>query len=48
MARDNIMEEFDYIKEKSQSIEIDGNPSIEEIALIISLFSFKEVNKWDH
>ena len=45
MARDNIMEEFDYIKEKSKSIEIDGNPSIEEIALIISLFSFKEVNK---
>ncbi len=45
MANNKIMHEFIDKKDKSHSIEIDGDPSIEEIALIISLFSFKEVNR---
>jgi hypothetical protein len=31
--------------DKCRSIEIDGNPSVEEIVVILSLFNFSEVDK---
>jgi len=45
MINNKIMDKISDKKDEGHSIEIDGNPSVEEIALIISLFSFKEVNR---
>ncbi len=45
MINNKIMDKFSDKKDEDHSIEIDGNPSVEEIALIVSLFSFKEVNR---
>lgn len=45
MVNDIFIEENNGKKEKCRSIEIDGNPSVEEIAVIISLFNFSGVDK---
>ncbi len=45
MVTDIIIEENKEKRDKCRSIEIDGNPSVEEIVVIISLFNFSEVDK---
>jgi len=45
MVNDIIIEENQEKKDKCRSIEIDGNPSVEEVVVIISLFSFSGVDK---
>ncbi|HOI76997.1 MAG TPA: hypothetical protein PLI06_05220 [Methanofastidiosum sp.] len=45
MVTDIIIDEKKEEKDKCRSIEIDGNPSVEEIVVIISLFNFSEVDK---
>ena len=45
MAMDIIIDEHKEIEVKCRSIEIDGNPSVEEAVVITSLFNFSEVDK---
>ncbi|MCC7572690.1 MAG: hypothetical protein KO464_04805 [Candidatus Methanofastidiosum sp.] len=45
MSMDEIIDKKDEKKDKCRSIEIDGNPSVEEIVVILSLFNFSEVDK---
>ncbi len=45
MVNDILIAENNEKRDKCRSIEIDGNPSVEEIAVIISLFNFSEVDK---
>jgi hypothetical protein len=45
MLTDIVIEEKIEKKHKCRSIEIDGNPSVEEIVVILSLFNFGEVDK---
>jgi len=42
MVNDNVIEENKEKQKKCRSIEIDGGPSVEEIAVILSLFNFSE------
>ncbi len=41
----NVIEENQNTKNKCPSIEISGNPSVEEIIVILSLFNLREVDK---
>ena len=45
MAMDIIIDENKEKEDKCRSIEIDGDPSVEEIVVIISLFNFSGVDK---
>ena len=45
MVTDIIIEENKEKEDKCRSIEIDGDPSVEEIVVILSLFNFSEVDK---
>jgi hypothetical protein len=45
MVTEIIIDENQEKEDKCRSIEIDGNPSVEEIVVILSLFSFSEVDK---
>lgn len=45
MGTDIVIEENQEKTDKCRSIEIDGNPSVEEIVVIISLFNFSGVDK---
>jgi len=41
----NVIDENLNVKNKCPSIEISGNPSVEEIIVILSLFNLREVDK---
>lgn len=45
MVTDIVIEENQEKRDKCRSIEIDGSPSVEEIVVMLSLFSFSEVDK---
>ena len=45
MVNDNVIDENNEKRDKCRSIEIDGNPSVEEIAVILSLVKFSGVDK---
>lgn len=45
MKNDILIDENNEKRKKCRSIEIDGNPSVEEIVVIISLFNFSGVDK---
>ncbi|MDY1591503.1 MAG: hypothetical protein RBS85_04990 [Methanofastidiosum sp.] len=45
MAMNIVIDENQEKRDKCRSIEIGGNPSVEEVVVIISLFNFSEVDK---
>lgn len=45
MVTEVVIDENQEKTDKCRSIEIDGNPSVEEIVVILSLFNCSEVDK---